>query len=276
MDPAQKTLAAEMLGAQLRSLRERRGASTQEVATEVRNSEHSVVSWERGRRIPPLDIAENLDTFLDGRGMVLAAIRKLHDNPRFPQLFGKYAEQEGTAVSLCSYNTMSIPGLLQTEDYAWAVINAYVPPRDEESIDKLVTKRIERQALLTRRPQPVVSFVIEESALRRIVGTREVMREALKKVIECAGMRSVSVQVMPQQFEDESRRDDHCGLDGPMITIRTEDGRDLGYVEGQAGGVWVADPGKVAVLAQRHGIIRTQALRVAESIALIEQIAGEL
>lgn len=267
---AAKNLAAEMLGEQLRSLREGKGLTPQEVATRVRNSDHSVVSWERGRRIPPLDAAELLDELLDARGLVATGIRKLHGCPRFPELFGEYAEQEAQAVSLCSYNTMAIPGLLQTEDYARAVINAYVPPRDDDEVERLVRKRIERQVLLTRRPQPVISFVIEESALRRRVGDASVMRDALKRVVECAGMRNVSVQVMPDEV------DDHCGLDGPMITLRTEDGRDLGYIEGQAGGAWAADPEQVAILAQRHGIIRTQALRVGKSIALIEQIAGEL
>lgn len=260
---------AKMFGAQLRHLRETAGLDSADLGTAVGNSPHTISSWERGVRVPHPDTIVRLDELLRANGTLTAAIEQL-SSPLFPGGFGEFAELEARCVSLYSYNALAVPGLLQTEEYARAAIGASVPPLDDEEVERLVAARIKRQELLTRRPQPIVSFVIEEIALRRPIGGKPALREQLKQIVETAGMRNVTIQVMPTDIVE------HSGLEGPMILIRTHDGRDLVYIEGQAGGAWTTDPEQAAVIAQRHGRIQTQALRAAESITLIEQIAGDL
>ncbi|WP_161500620.1 helix-turn-helix domain-containing protein [Embleya scabrispora] len=261
--------AAKMFGAQLRHLRRRAGLDPAQLGAAIGNSRFTIESWERGVRTPHPDTIRTLDELLNADDMLTAVIEQLA-SPLFPGQFAEYAELEVSCVSLYSYNALAIPGLLQTEDYARAVIGASVPPLDDEDVERLVAARIERQVLLTRKPQPVVSFVIEEIAIRRPIGGKPVLREQLKHIAEVADMRNVTIQVMPIDVVE------HSGLEGPMILIRTYDGRDLVYIEGQVGGVWATDATQAAIIAQRHGRIQTQALRAAESIELIERITGDL
>jgi len=261
--------AAKLFGAQLRHLREKAGFEPVDLGGVIGNSPHTINSWERGVRVPNPDTIIRLDELLDANGALIAAIEQL-TSPLFPGNFGEFAVLEARCVSLYSYNALAIPGLLQTEEYARAAIGASVPPLDDEEVERLVIARIKRQELLTRKPQPIVSFVIEEMALRRPIGGKPALREQLKRVVEAASMRNVTVQVMPTDTAE------HSGLEGPMILIRTHEGRDLVYIEGQAGGAWTSDPEQAAIIAQRHGRIQTQALRAAESISLIEEIAGDL
>ncbi|MFE5327016.1 helix-turn-helix domain-containing protein [Embleya sp. NPDC056575] len=261
--------AAQIFGAQLRYLRDQLGMTVTQVGEAVGNSPHTISSWERGVRVPNPDTIRALDELLQANGALIAAIEPL-SSPLFPGKFREYAELETKVVSLYSFNPLAVPGLLQTEAYAHAAISASVPPLDDEEVNRLVAARIARQELLTRKPQAVLGFVIEEAVLRRSLGGKPVLREQLKRIVECAHMRNVTIQVMPTDI------DEHSGLEGPMILIRTHKGRDLVYIEGQAGGSWVSDPEQAAVIAQRHGRIQTQALRAAESVELIEKIAGAL
>ncbi|WP_439679268.1 helix-turn-helix domain-containing protein [Embleya sp. MST-111070] len=271
MTAENRDIAAQMLGAQMQALREDLGLSRLQVADYIGNSESTVRSWERGARFPDARTFAELDTLLKARGVVSAAAEKLRSHPKIsPRLFGEYAAKEADCLSLCSYNTMVLPGLLQTEEYARATLDAFVPPHDDTQVDKWTAKRLARQPLLTRRNPPELSFVIEEHVLRRPLGGKPALRRQLEHIVECAKLRYLSLQVMPQGTEE------HSGLEGPMILLRTCDGQDLGYMEGQGGDQWISEPEHVAILAQRYGRIRSQALWKDQSVELIEGIAKSL
>ncbi|MGC0418423.1 helix-turn-helix domain-containing protein [Embleya sp. AB8] len=271
MTAGDKDIAAEMLGLQIQTLREGLGLSRPELASRIGNSEAAVRSWERGARFPDARTFTELDKLLQAKGIVATAAEKLRAHPKVsPRLFGEYAAREADCLSLSSYNTMAMPGLLQTEEYARATFNDFVPPHDDDRVEKLAAKRLSRQPLLTRRSPPELSFVVEESVLRRALGGKATLQRQLRHLIECAKLRYLSLQVMPQEAEE------HSGLEGPMILLRTCDGQDLGYMEGQGGDQWVSDPEHVAILAQRYGRIRSQALPKDQSLQLIERIAKEL
>ncbi|MFB8772916.1 DUF5753 domain-containing protein [Streptomyces broussonetiae] len=177
-------------------------------------------------------------------------------------------EQE--AVSVSSYCPQLIDGLLQTPDYARAVLGCAFPPL-EDDVEMLVSARMERKALLDRRPTCVINVILEEAALGRRIGGAEVMRAQYEHLAACAARPNVVLQVMPTE------RAEHAGLQGcPLTLVETAEETMLAYMEGNGHSILVSDTSEVGVLARRYAMIRSQALSPEESVALIEQLAGEL
>lgn len=162
------------------------------------------------------------------------------------------------------------PGPLQTEGYARATFQSRIPHLGEEDIERRVTGRLDRQQIL-HNPDPVAaSFVIWEAALRGLIGGREVMREQLRHLRECAELPGVSLQVLPLTCES------HAGLAGPFVLLETVDHHHLAYVEVHRISELIADADEVSVLAQKYGMLRMQALNAQESMGLLERLLGEL
>lgn len=224
---------------------------------------------EQGNRAARPDLIAQIDRITGADGALLAGSEHIAE-VNYPAGFGEHTGLERECLWLHSYEPNTIPGILQTEDYARAVINAYTPSIEDDEVERLVKARIERQELFTRRPPATLSFVIEAHSLRRPIGGPKVLRVQLARLLEVAALRHVTIQVMPTDVQE------HTGLDGPIVLLETAKRRTLAYVEGQLGGVHVADPEEVGVLAQRYGIIRGQALTKAQSAEYIEKILGEL
>jgi transcriptional regulator with XRE-family HTH domain len=175
------------------------------------------------------------------------------------------------AVSRFSYDPMLVPGLLQTEAYAQALLEAHFPPLDGETVEQRVAARMARQSLLTRRnPQLVFVFIVEESAIRRVIGNTAVMREQLTSLLECSARRNVELQIMP------TARGAHSGLNGPMVLLESTDRKQHVYVEAQDIVSVRSDRHEVSEFWLRYGTLRTQALNTEESSCLIERMVGEL
>ncbi|WP_344384793.1 helix-turn-helix transcriptional regulator [Streptomyces thermolineatus] len=264
-----RSVGLAIFGMQSRALRERLGMTQAELAGHIGYSESLVRMVERGERRPRPDYVERVDKALQAQGVLVAATPFLRQD-RYPPWFIEYVETEANAVSLYSYSTHVLHGLLQTEEYARAVFSARCPTLDDEEVENRVVARLDRQSLLNRRPAPTLGFVIEEWVLRRPVGGRAALKAQLHRLLECAAMRNVTVQVMPVE------RESHAGFDGPMTLLETPEARRLGYVEGQGVSTFVTKETEVSVLERRYGIIRTQALTTEDSARLIECLAGEL
>jgi hypothetical protein len=129
---------------------------------------------------------------------------------------------------------------------------------------------MERKALFDRKPMCVINVIIEEAALRRQIGGAEVMRAQYEYLLACAKRPNVVVQVMPMSTAG------HAGLQGPLTVLETPEQATLVYMEGNGHSTLVSRPDEVGALARRYAMIRSQALRPEESVALIEQLAGEL
>ncbi|WP_158288149.1 helix-turn-helix transcriptional regulator [Streptomyces sp. ICBB 8177] len=267
-----KEETAQMLryfGSQVKHFRGLKGMTQEELGKAVGYSLDTIASIEQGRRPPPLKFFDPADCVLCAGGIIANAKRFL-EFPRYPAFFAEFADAEAKAISVSYYECMAIPGPLQTEPYARAAISAYCPPYSPEQVDQYVAARLERKALLTRKPPAILGFVIEHAVLRRPIGGREAFKKQLLHVAEAARRNNVTLQVMPDGCEE------HAGLEGPMTLLETEDRRMVGYVEYQGGSEWVSKPEDVSVLHQRYGIIRAQALTTRDSLALIESLAGEL
>ncbi|MEU6172426.1 helix-turn-helix transcriptional regulator [Streptantibioticus parmotrematis] len=114
-----------------------------------------------------------------------------------PEWFSAFVSLEGEANLIRAYEPHYVPGLLQTEDYARAVLRAGLPHASDEEIDRLVALRLARQARLAGDEPPLLWVVMDETVLRRPIGGRAVMRAQVDRLIEACAMPRVRLQVMP-------------------------------------------------------------------------------
>ena len=196
-----------------------------------------------------------------------------------PENFDVYIGLEEAASVLSMYQAELVPGLLQTQDYARAVISDGMPGDDSEQIDRLVAVRIERQALIRRSTTPLeLRAVLNEAVIRRPVGGPRGMAAQLDRLAEAADMPNVSLRVIPFSVGL------HRGvMTGPFYILRfplNGDGQDSEpatvYVDGFTGDLYLDKPREVEQYADAFESIWSAALGEAGSRDLIRQSAEEL
>jgi transcriptional regulator with XRE-family HTH domain len=256
-------------GKLVKLFREEAGLTQQQLADAVGYSYEQVASIEQGRRPAKSAFTEAAERTLSARG-TLRALQEGVDLAKFPAFFQDFAVIETEAVSRFEFEPLVIPGLLQTESYARALLSCHCPPPDDETIEQWIEARLERQKLLTRPPAVELSFILGEPALRCPVGGSAVLRAQLLAVRALAALRNVEIQVIPLSSGY------HPGLNGPMVLLETAEHRHIGYIESQDVGVVISDPDTVSAFGLRYGKLRSQALNAEESVRLIERVAGEL
>lgn len=258
-----------VFGRQLKRFRLRAGLERVEVGSRTGYSPSTIASYEQGRRVPPPRFIDVADELLDAGG-ILQEMKEEVARAQYPAFFRDAARLEAEAVELHVYDTHVTNGLLQTEEYARAVFTMRRPLLDEETIEQRVHARLLRQEIFSRWPAPLMSFVVEEAALRRPIGGAAVHRGQLEQILLTGQNRNVEIQVMPLQ------REDHAGLAGPFTLIETRAGQRIAYAEVQKSSSLYTERTPVRDLEAQYGIIRAQALTPRESIAFVEGLLGEL
>ncbi|MEV0437608.1 helix-turn-helix transcriptional regulator [Streptomyces spectabilis] len=258
----------EALGHQQKRWREAAGLGVAEFATAMGYGEDQVRKVERGARIPRPEYLDRADEVLGANGFI-SAMKEQMAKARYPKKVRELAKLEERAVELSLYSNHNIHGLLQTRDFAHALLGTRRPSYSPDELERLATARIARQSIYDRSPAPELSFVQEEMTLRRPVGGTMVMRRQLERLLEVGQLRNVEIQVMPV------RSWEHPGTGGLIEVLKFADGTAVGRSEGEFGGRPVSDPRQLRVLELRYGIIRAQALPPGESLAFIEQVLGE-
>lgn len=256
-------------GRQMKLLREVAGLTQAQLGERVGYGEAQIAAVEQGRRIPRPELVDAVDREVGGRGL-LAAMKGEVAKARYPGFFRRFVSLEAEAVELHAYDTHLVNGLLQSEEYMRAVFTMWRPLLDHEVIEQRVAARLDRRKLFSRRPAPLLSFVIEEQVLRRPVGGLAVLRGQLEQLLLHGHERNIEVQVMPMD------RDEHAGLGGAFTLMHLEDERRIGYMEVQEASILYTAPKKVSPLAATYGVLRAQALTPRESLAFIEKLLGEL
>ncbi|MFF9317861.1 Scr1 family TA system antitoxin-like transcriptional regulator [Streptomyces sp. NPDC014735] len=241
-----------VVGRQVRLLRERAGLTQRELGERLGYSEELIRSLERGRRTPQPEFLDAADDLLGAGGLLRSTMEdvkraKARARVKHPAWFKDYARLEADAVELCYYSNHTVPGLFQTEAHTRALYAMRKPLLDDELIEQRVTSRLARQTVLTKRPAPMVSCVIEEAILRRPIGEWDVHEEQLKELVRLGGLRNVELQVMPLD------RPEHAGLGGPFILLTPTRKPQVGYLEVQNISRLITDPEEVRILAARTG-----------------------
>ncbi|MFC7547004.1 helix-turn-helix domain-containing protein [Plantactinospora sp. GCM10030261] len=198
-----------LLGAQLRRLREGRGVTRESAGWEIRASESKISRMELGRvGFKERDVADLLTLYGvtdKGERDSLLALAREANNPGWwhrygdvlPGWFQAYLGLEAAAALIRTYEVQFVPGLLQTREYARAVILLGHDGADAAEIERRVTLRLQRQRVLGRSEAPRLWAVIDEAALRRPIGGVDVMRAQLTALIEATKLPNVRLQVMP-------------------------------------------------------------------------------
>jgi Domain of unknown function (DUF5753)/Helix-turn-helix domain len=224
-----------MLGAHLRKLREAANISRADAGWEIRSSESKVSRMELGRvGFKERDVADLLTVYGLTEGEERARLLELArdaNNPGWwhrygdvlPNWFQSYLGLEAAAELIRTYEIQFVPGLLQTPEYARAVVQLGRGAVPAEEIERRVAVRVSRQKVLTRAQPVRLWAVIDEAALRRPIGSSKVMRLQLEFLIEAAQMPNVTLQIMP------FRAGGHVASGGAFSILRFPD-QDLSNV----------------------------------------------
>jgi transcriptional regulator with XRE-family HTH domain len=198
-----------------------------------------------------------------------AELQRLVAREAYPAFFAPVVPYEQKAVRIHGWELGAVPGLLQTGDYARALIRISRPMDSDSAVDRLVMARVERQDILSGENPPMLWYVIDESVLRHETGGREVMTGQLDRLIEAAAVPGIVAQVLPFKA-------DHAGTDGPISVYEFTTATPVGYTECYAGGRIVEDHVEVTGLIMVMNLIRASALSPRDSLGLIRKIRSEL
>ncbi|MDX3639657.1 helix-turn-helix transcriptional regulator [Streptomyces sp. MB09-02B] len=275
------TVRRRRLGQELRRLRELKGMTAEEVAERLLVSQSKISRLENGRRsISQRDVRDLCGVYEVEDQRVVDSLMQMAKDSRqqgWWHAFGDvpysvYIGLETDAESLRVYDPQVVPGLLQSRPYAEAIIRGALPETSATEIDKRVEVRIRRQDRVTTDTNPLRLWtVLDEAALRRVVGSPSVMREQLDHLIELSQVPHVTVQVLP--FEVGA----HPGINGQYAILEFVDAADSSvvYIEGVTSDLYLEKPHDVQKYTVMYEHLRAQALNVEQSRQFIERVAKE-
>ena len=203
------TVLRILLGSQLRRLREAKGITREDAGYTIRASGSKISRMELGRvgfkERDVVDLLEMYGVADEVERDALVALAKQANTPGWwhkysdvlPDWFQVYVGLEEAALLIRLYEVQFVPGLLQTADYARAVVALGQTGATEEEVERRVSLRVARQELLTKAGAPRLWAVVDEAALRRPIGGREVMRSQLERLIVATKEPNITLQVMP-------------------------------------------------------------------------------
>lgn len=260
--------AVENFAEELRAWRERLGLSQAELGLRMRYSGSHVSSVETMGRTPTFEFAKKADEALETPG----TFKRLHatiTREAHPPWFAPFVHFEAMASRIHSWDNRFITGLLQTEDYAQAIIRAAKTRIPDDVIGRDVAARMERQQVLDREEPPFCWFVITESALRVPFGGPPIMRAQMDHLLVLGQRPNIRIQVWPTAVPD-------CpGCDGPVTVFDLPEAGSVGYAEGYEAGRIIESPPEMAKLILLFDLLRAAALSPAESVRFITAIRGE-
>ncbi|WP_030904758.1 helix-turn-helix domain-containing protein [Streptomyces sp. NRRL F-5126] len=272
------TVLRMVIGKRLLALRERAGV-TRESAAEaldvtpltIRRMENSEVSF----KLPYVRVLLQMYGVADAEAGQFVELVKAANKPGWwhryrdavPGWFSAYVSLEDEASLIRTYEPHYVPGLLQTEEYARAVLGAGAP-KDPEALDRRVALRVKRQQLLTKADAPMLWILMEEAVLRRPAGGSAVMAAQVDRLIEATTLPNVTLQILPFAIGP------HLGAFGPFHLFRFDvvELPDIVYTENLTGAVYLdRRPDSSAYLEVLDGL-SARAASVRETRALLHTL----
>lgn len=258
--------ARQFVGKEIRLARATKGLSRVELAKAFPVSESLIRWWESGRTVPAEQYVERLIAVLDLPEMIQRVLNELVSKEVAPEWLGKWVSIEEKATSLLTFAPLVIPGLLQTEDYARAVLR--LGKESPLDLEEKANERLKRQRVLAREDPPLYHVILDEAAIRRPVGGAKIMRDQLMHVVGMAEQTEMIIlQVIP------FRVGAHAGFAGGAMEIASFDGTEVAYVDNALRGDVVEKPEDVAVIRRLWQKLSAKALQEDESAQLIEEAA---
>ncbi|WP_324783305.1 helix-turn-helix transcriptional regulator [Streptomyces sp. H51] len=275
------TVRRRRLGQELRRLRELKGMTAEEVAERLLVSQSKISRLENGRRsISQRDVRDLCGVYEVEDHRIVDSLMQMAKDSRqqgwwhsFGDIpYSVYIGLETDAASLRVYDPQVVPGLLQTRQYAESLIAGALPETAAADIDKRVQVRMRRQDRITAPENPLRLWtVMDEAALRRVVGNRSLMRDQLEHLVEHSQLPHVTVQVIP--FDMGA----HPGLNGQYAILEFPDAADSSvvYIEGVTSDLYLEKANDVQKYSVMYEHLRAQALNPDQSRQFIADIAKE-
>lgn len=271
------TVRRRRLGMELRRLREEAAYTLERVAERLECSDSKISRIETGQvGATPRDVRDMLELYgVDGKQrdelMQLAREGRQRGwwNTFDDQVIRTLIGFEAAATSVHIYEAMVVPGLLQTVDYAQAVIRAVRPGLRPEEIKRRVEVRTARQRDLTEADPPTLWVIIDEAALRRPVGGPAVMREQLQRLIEAGGWPTVTLQVLPLDAAE------HAGMDGSftIYEFSEADGPAVVYLENATSDLYLETAAELRRYTLLFDHLRAAAMKPKDSSEFLSDLA---
>jgi transcriptional regulator with XRE-family HTH domain len=278
------TVQRMLVGARLRRLRTDMGLTREEAAEAIRASEWKIHRLENGQVgfkdrdiVDLLRLYEVTDPEEVAEFVTLAREANTpgwwrHYGDLLPSWFRTYVDLEAAAAVIRTYEGQFVPGLLQTDAYMRAVVHGAHLEDSGEEVGRRVRLRMARQTLLTREQPPRLWAVIDEAALRRPVGGREVMRGQLERLIDATKLANVTLQILP--FDSGA----HPAMAGAFSILRFGDQElpDVVYLEHLTGASYLDKRDEVERYLDIIEILCVEAEPPARTVDLLHQILEEL
>ena len=266
-DGGGSTVRRIQLGARLRALRLAKGLSREQAGFPIRASESKISRMELGRvGFKERDVADLLTLYEvadEAERVRLLALTREANAPSWWHTYGdvldtwfqNYLDLEQAAEMIRTYEIQFVPGLLQTDAYARAVIKLGLDDAGPAQIDRRATLRMDRKRLLDRPDAPRLWAVLDEAVLRRPIGGREVLREQIESLLAACDHPSVRLQVIP--FESGG----HAAAGGAFAILRFPhpDMPDVVYLEHLTSGLYLDKPEDVDHYAAAMGRLTIEA-----------------
>ncbi|MFC6023078.1 Scr1 family TA system antitoxin-like transcriptional regulator [Plantactinospora solaniradicis] len=253
------------LGRFLKFARSKSGFTQEQLAERLNVSTSLIAKFETNRLIPKSDTARHLDAVFDSGDTFQESAAEARAFSGDSVWIRPWLEYEQYATMVRSFQPTVVPGLLQTEEYARAILRdagTRVP-----DLEETVASRIARAGILRRDEEPCRLFaVVDEAVLRRPVGGPKVMSGQLHAIVQACALPNVSVAVVPASVGA------YPGLNGPLA-LATVDGRNVAFLDDPLDGRVVEDPDRVAALEEVWESIREYALPAQPSLELIMEAA---
>jgi transcriptional regulator with XRE-family HTH domain len=273
------TIRRRRLGAELRKHRDAAGVTIDVVADRLGCSASKVSRIETGHTsATPRDVQDMLDIYgvhgSDADELVqIAREARLKGwwHPYSTVLTGAYVGLEAAAQNIRAYEQQVVPGLLQTEDYAVAMIRAARPDITDEEMERRVRVRMGRQSLLISDDPIDLWAVLDEAVVSRPVGGDAVMRDQLKNLVRAADLPNITLQILP--FEAGA----HAGMDGTFAILDFPEVEDpnVVFAENATGGLFLEKNDELTKYVMIFDRIQATALSPEESRAMIAKLAEE-
>ncbi len=276
------TVKRLVLGGHLHRLREASGISAEQAAEAIRGSHSKISRMEHGRvGFKQRDVSDLLTLYgvtdAEERAALLSLTREANTpgwwhaySDVLPSWVEAYVGLEAAATVLRTYEVQFVPGLLQTKEYARALIRLGSAVSDSE-VDRRTELRISRQEILRSANPPQLWAVVDEGALRRPVGSRDVVRRQLEHLITMAEHPAITLQILPFTAGP------HSAMGGPFTILRfaEPDLHDVVYIEQLTSALYLDKPSEVDSYLEVMEQLCLQAEPASNTAKLLSQILAE-
>ncbi|MFD6194336.1 helix-turn-helix domain-containing protein [Streptomyces sp. NPDC060275] len=261
LDPTASPL--DYYGWELRRQREAHGLKQGQLGDIIFCTGSLVGQIETTKKVPTRDFSERVDAALGTDGLFSRLIG-LVLRSQLPTWFQPYAEMEAKAAYISTYQAQLVYGLLQTEEYARAVLGV-----EGGNVDEMVAARLERQRILQRDQPPALWVILDEAALLREIGGPEVMRDQLAHLLGFTAAPWVQIQVLPLAAGQ------HTGMMGTFNLLRFDTDPDLFYMDSYDRGHMTASPDVIKERSFGYARLQASALSPEDSARLITRVMEE-